>query len=435
MTRHDPFAYRRNELMRRLGPRAVALVEGARLARRNGDVDHRFHQSSDLFYLTGFDEPDAFAVLRPASPTPFVLFLRPRDVEREAWTGRRLGVEGARASLAADAAYPIETLERELPALLDGADEVHYAIGQSLDVDRRVVQAVAGLREGQRRGKRAPSRLVDLKLTLHEMRLQKDEQELEQLRRAVTITEEAHLACMRATRPGVAEYALEALVDYTFRRRGAWGPGYGTIVAAGANATVMHYVDCRDHLLEGQLVLVDAGAEVGGLTADVTRTFPVSGRFTPAQRRAYDAVLRVQEGAINMVAPGRTIDAVHQLTVERLTAAMIELGLLAGDVGQLVETQAYRRFYLHRTSHWLGMDVHDVGAYYQDGAARPLAPGMVLTIEPGLYVPDAPDVPSELRGVGIRIEDDVLVTAEGCEVLTAGVPKQADELERIVGAD
>jgi Xaa-Pro aminopeptidase len=281
---------------------------------------------------------------------------------------------------------------------------------------------------------RAPARIGDLRTTLHELRLIKDEDALARIRHAAEITCEAHTAAMRAARSGATEYQIEALIDYTFRRHGGF-PGYGTIVGGGGNATILHYVDNCDALVGGQLLLVDAGCEHGGFTADVTRTYPIGARFTEAQRRAYELVLDAEKRCIERVRPGATIDEIHQLAVEILTRGMVELGLLQGAPEALIESGAYRRFYMHRTSHWLGMDVHDVGAYALDKQARPLEAGMVLTVEPGLYVSsDATDVPEALRGIGIRIEDDVLVTADGHDVLTRAIPKEPADLEALTAA-
>ena len=422
--------------MRRIGPRAVAIIHGAHLLRRNSDVEYKFRQPSDLLYLTGLVEPEAVAVLAPNRPESerFTMFLRPRDPEREVWTGRRLGVEGARAQLGADQAFPIAELASKLPDLLDGAEELHYLFADDKEVDDVVSAAVRSLWGHHRNGKRGPARMVDLRATLHEMRLFKDEHALAALRRAAAITAEAHVEAMRTVRPGMYEYEIEALVDYTFRRRGAHGPGYGTITGGGANATILHYIENDALLADGALLLVDAGAEVEGFTADVTRTFPVTGRFSPAQRRFYETVLRVQEAIIEAAVPGATIDGLHARTVELLTAGMVELGLLHGEVPALIEKLEHRRYYMHRTSHWLGMDVHDVGAYYESATSgsRALAEGMVITVEPGLYVAaDDQRAPAPYRGLGVRIEDDVLITKGGNEVLTRAIPKHPGAIEAL----
>ena len=431
----DAYVDRRARLAGLLGPRAALLLASPAEQLRNGDVHFKFRQDSDILYLTGFEEPGAVVLFRPDHPkTPFVMFVRPRNPSEETWTGRRAGLEGAVEKFGAGAAFPVAELDAKLPELLAGVEDLHLSFGHNEDWDLRVLRVVGRMRAAERRGARAPVRLVDARLTLHEMRLVKSDDEIATLRRAAAITAEAHTAAMRTARAGMGEHEVEALIDYTFRRRGATGPGYPSIVGGGANAVILHYVDNNAALDDGKLLLVDAGCEVDGFTADVTRTFPIGRPFSPDQRRVYQAVLDVQQAAIDAVRPGATIDGIHAQVVEQLTAKMVELGLLKGEVAALVADQAFRPFYMHRTSHWLGMDVHDVGFYSVEGAARPLAPGMVLTIEPGLYIaPDAP-VPLELRGIGIRIEDDILVTDTGHDNLTKATPKTAAEIDRLVAA-
>jgi Xaa-Pro aminopeptidase len=376
-------------------------------------------------------------VLRPGhAETPFVMFVRPRDPAAETWTGRRAGVEGATRDFGADAAFPVGELDAKLAEILAGAEEVHFPFGREPALDATVSRALARLRAAERRGRRAPVRLVDARLSVHELRLVKSPDEVALQRRAAAITAEAHAAAMRAARPGVNEGEIEALIDYTFRRRGGTGPGYPTIVGGGVNATILHYVENDQPLAAGALLLVDAGCEVDGYTADVTRTFPVGGRFSDPQRRLYEAVLETQLAAIEAVKPGATIDAIHEQVVVGLTRHLVALGLLSGnvDIPKLVEDGAYKPYYMHRTSHWLGMDVHDVGFYSQEGVARPLAPGMVLTIEPGLYVAPDADAPAEFRGLGVRIEDDILVTPSGHENLTFETPKSVAELEKLTAS-
>ena len=431
----DAYVDRRARLAGLLGPRAALLLASPAEQLRNGDVHFKFRQDSDILYLTGFEEPGAVVLFRPDHPkTPFVMFVRPRNPSEETWTGRRAGLEGAVEKFGAGAAFPVAELDAKLPELLAGVEDLHLSFGHNEDWDLRVLRVVGRMRAAERRGARAPVRLVDARLTLHEMRLVKSDDEIATLRRAAAITAEAHTAAMRTARAGMGEHEVEALIDYTFRRRGATGPGYPSIVGGGDNAVILHYVDNNAALDDGKLLLVDAGCEVDGFTADVTRTFPIGRPFSPDQRRVYQAVLDVQQAAIDAVRPGATIDGIHAQVVEQLTAKMVELGLLKGEVAALVADQAFRPFYMHRTSHWLGMDVHDVGFYSVEGAARPLAPGMVLTIEPGLYIaPDAP-VPPELRGIGIRIEDDILVTDTGHDNLTKATPKTAAEIDRLVAA-
>ncbi|MEP6653730.1 MAG: aminopeptidase P N-terminal domain-containing protein [Myxococcales bacterium] len=431
----DPgFAERRSRLAALLGPRSALVLASPPERLRNGDVQYKFRQDSDILYLTGFDEPGTVVVLRPDHPTtPFVMFVRPRSPADEIWTGRRAGIEGAVARFGAGAAFPIAELDAKLPEVLAGVEDIHVAFGHDEDWDARVLRVLGRMRAAERRGQRAPVRLVDARLTLHEMRLFKSAAEIAQLRRAAEITAQAHIGAMRAAKGGVGEHEIEALIDYTFRRQGGTGPGYPSIVGGGANAVILHYVENSASLEDGKLLLIDAGCEVaGGFTADVTRTFPVGRPFSPAQRRVYQAVLDVQIAAIEAVRPGATIDAIHNQVVEQLTQKMVELGLLEGEVPALIEKGAHKPFYMHRTSHWLGLDVHDVGFYSIEGAARPLQPGMVLTIEPGLYIAEDAAAPAELRGIGVRIEDDILVTATGYENLTQSTPKSVAELEALV---
>jgi Xaa-Pro aminopeptidase len=426
------FAERRAQLGERLGPGGALLLMSPPERLRNGDAHYKFRQDSDILYLTGFAEPGAVALLRPGHPTtPFVLFVRPRNPSEETWTGRRAGVEGAVRDFQADAAFSIDELDDKLAEIVAGVEEIHFPFGREPALDQAVARLLGRLRAGERRGRRAPVRLCDARLTLHEMRLLKSPEEVAVQRHAAAITAEAHIAAMGAARAGGSEREIEALIDYTFRRRGGAGPGYPTIVGAGVNATILHYVENSAPLRTGQLLLIDAGCEVDGYTADVTRTFPVGARFSEPQRRLYEAVLETQQAAIEAVKPGATLDAIHEAVVERLTGHLVALGLLAGEVPALIQSGAYRAFYMHRTSHWLGMDVHDVGFYAEGGVARPLAPGMVLTIEPGLYVAEDAAVPPEYRGLGVRIEDDILVTPSGHENLTVDTPKTPVDLEKL----
>jgi Xaa-Pro aminopeptidase len=429
----DPavFAARRDAYMKAIGPEAVAVVRSLPERLRNGDAYHPFRQLSDLHYLTGFVEPDTTLILRPgAEAERVVMFVRPRDPEMEVWDGKRAGIDGAKTMYGADAAYPASELPAKLAELIANHEELHYSLGLDDDMDRLMTSAIARLRKTEKRGKRPPRAVVDPRACLHELRLHKRPEELQALRKAAEISVEAHIAAMRAGKPGVFEHELEALINYTFRRRGGSGPGYASIIGAGENATVLHYIENRCAIADGDLVLVDAGCEYDHYTADITRTWPANGRFTAVQRRIYTIVLDCQVEAIAMIKPGITLDDIHNHCVRRLTEGMIALGLLGGSADDRIADQSYRKFYMHGTSHWLGMDVHDVGAYIQHGKARPLEPGMVLTVEPGLYIAPDADAPPELRGIGIRIEDDVLVTQSGHEVLTAACPKTIEDLER-----
>lgn len=431
----DPavFAARRDAFMQAIGPRAVAVVRSLPERLRNGDAFHAFRQHSDVLYLTGFVEPDTTVILRPGAETErVVMFVRPRDPEMETWDGKRAGLEGAKAQYGADAAYPAAELATRLGDLIGNFDELHYGLGIDPEMDALVASTIARLRKTEKKGKRPPRAVVDPRVALHELRLHKRPEELAALRKAAAITSDAHVAAMQLGRPGVFEHEVEAVINYTFRKRGSTGPGYTTIVGAGENATILHYIENRCAIADGDLVLVDAGCEYDHYTADITRTWPANGRFSPPQRRVYELVLAVQKAAIERVKPGVTLDELHDLCVRQLTQGMIDLGLLTGTVDERIEDKAFRKFYMHGTSHWLGLDVHDVGAYTRDGKPRPLEPGMVITIEPGLYIAaDAPDVPAELRGIGVRIEDDVVVTLDGHEVLTAACPKELEAVEAV----
>jgi Xaa-Pro aminopeptidase len=429
----QPFAERRRRALAAL--RGVAIVPSAPVQIRNNDVEHAYRQDSDLYYFTGFEESESVLLLSSVhAEHRAVMFVRERDAEREAWDGARAGVDGARASLGVDACFPITELRQKLPEYLAGAPELVYEVGKRPSLDEIVFASITQARARGRTPKPWPKTITHPERIWHEHRLCKDDGELALVRRAVEITTEGHLAVMAARAPGRHEYEMEALLREIFRRRGSDRCAYEPIVGSGPNATVLHYRTNNRRMEEGELLLVDAGAEYGYYAADVTRTLPVSGRFTAPQRRLYRAVLDAQLAAIERARPGATIEQIHGVVVRRLTESMVELGLLAGDVDKLIEEETFKRYYMHRTSHWLGMDVHDVGAYFVEGDARPLGPGMVLTIEPGLYVAAQDEAaPAELRGLGVRIEDDVLITDDGHEVLSAGIPKEPDEVERACG--
>lgn len=427
------FQARRAEVLQRLRARGggVLLLSSMPVARRNGDVDHPYRTESDLFWLTGFEEPEAACVLSSAPGAGFTLFVRPRDKEREIWNGRRAGLEGATKAFGADQAHEIDKLDEVLPKLLVNQPALWYRLGGHDEaLDARIARMLGLMRARSRALGAPPPRIEDPGQLLHELRLQKDPAELLALRKAVELTRRGHLAAMAAGKPGANEYELQALLEREYRGGGGRGWGYPPIVAAGANATVLHYHENADPVRDGELVLIDSGAEVDLYTADVTRTFPASGRFSPAQRAAYEVVLAAADAAIAATRPGANVDALHEGAVRSLTQGMVSLGLLRGPVDELIKEGAYRRFYMHRTSHWLGLDVHDVGSYREAGAPRPLQAGMVFTIEPGLYVdPEDELAPPELRGLGIRIEDDILVTAQGCENLTASIPRTVADVE------
>jgi Xaa-Pro aminopeptidase len=413
-----------------MGPDAVAILLGARLVTRSADTEFPFRQDSDFRYLTGFAHPHAAAVLRTDGGPPFTLFVEPRDRGAETWTGYRPGVEGAVRDYGAEQAFPRDELARQLPELIQGARRVFHVLGRDAEIDARLVSAIDEMRLRSRAGKVPPSEIVDPRSLLHEMRMRKGPEELDLLRRAVAISGEAHREAARIARGGTAEYELEAVINYTFRRRGGDGPAYATIVGGGRNATVLHYISNDQKLVDGELVLIDAGCEVQGYAADVTRTYPVGGRYRGAARDVYEVVLRAQLEALAAVRPGATLPEIHAAALRALVHGMLELGLLRGDAEELIAREAYKPYFMHTTSHWLGLDVHDVGSYRVEGEPRRLEPDMVFTVEPGLYVPaDDENAPEALRGIGVRIEDDVLVTEGGCDVLTAAIPKAPGDVE------
>jgi Xaa-Pro aminopeptidase len=426
-------AAHRQAFMARLDGGVAVLRSGAEII-RNRDTHFRFRPDSDFWYLTGFPEPDAVAVLRPgADEQRYVLFVRPRDPAQEVWTGRRAGVEGARERFGADAAYPIEALDEQLPRLLRGFESLIYASGLDVDFDRKLMGWIKDTHLRSRDGVRLPAQISHPGATLHELRLRKTPDEVEALRRCAALTNEAHRAAMSALREGQGEWEIEALVDGSFRKGGGWGPGYPSICAAGANATILHYNTNNERVPKGAMMLLDAGAEAEGYTADVTRCFPSDARFTPPQRELYEVVLDAQLAAIDQVRPGAAFHSVHDVALRRLVEGLVALELLPSGVDAHLESGSYRRYYMHRTSHWLGLDVHDVGSYFTAGRqSRPLEAGMVLTVEPGLYVAaDDERAPERFRGLGVRIEDDVLVTPQGHEVLTAAIPKTIADVEAL----
>jgi Xaa-Pro aminopeptidase len=436
-TERDPFSLRRLALFDAIAaasPSAVAVLPAAPVFVRNNDVEHEYRQDSDFFYLTGFDEPQSVAVM-DARERRTTLFVRPRDRDREVWDGPRAGVDGAKKIPGIDEAFAIGELDEKLPAMLENRQRVYYRLGADRTFDDRMLAAVDRVRGRQRTGVTAPSEIADPGVLVHEMRLSKTTFEIDLMRHAARITREAHELAMRCARPGMREYEIDALLLDTFRRHGSERPAYGSIVGSGPNACVLHYRKNDRRMEEGDLLLIDAGCEYGYYASDVTRTFPVAGSFTPQQQALYEVVLEAQLAGIDAVRPGATLDGVHAVSVETIARGLIRLGLLSGDLENIVKTGTYKRFFMHRTSHWLGMDVHDVGAYFIGGEPRSLHPGMVLTVEPGIYVaPDEPTVSPEWRGIGIRIEDDVLVTASGSEVLTLGIPKTVQEIVRACAA-
>lgn len=412
------------------------ILPAAPLAIRNNDVEHEYRQDSDVYYLTGFDEPESVLVLRGGAPEPFVMFVRPRDPEREVWDGARAGVDGARSEYGADVAHPIGELAEKLPDLIQNTERIYYRFGKSRAFDEILLSALERVRGRAKTGAWAPNEIIDPGVVLHEMRLLKSKEELDLMRRAAEITREAHVDAMQRTRPGMYEYEIEALLRAAFRRHGAERTAYQPIVGSGPNATVLHYRKNDRQMQDGDLLLIDAGCEFGYYASDVTRTFPVGGRFSPAQREIYEIVLEAQHQSIAAVRPGATLDDVHRASVKVIAEGLLRLGLVSGTLEQVLEEQRYKAFYMHRTSHYLGMDVHDVGSYFDrstpfaPGKPRPLASGMVITVEPGIYIAENAEAPQRYRGIGVRIEDDVLVGPEGPIVLSDGIPKAPDDVER-----
>jgi Xaa-Pro aminopeptidase len=425
-------AERRDALRQRMG-RGVAVIPTAPVRTRNRDSEYLYRFDSYFYYLTGFQEPESVLVLVAGETPKAILFCRKRDPARELWDGLRVGPEGAKAALGLDEAFPIETLDEQLPQLLANQPVLHYAPGSDAAWDSRVMGWLNEVRSQTRAGVATPTEIRDLRTPLDEMRLIKDDSELAVMRRAAAISVGAHQRAMRATRPGRAEYEIEAELLHEFRRRGSQYPAYTPIVAGGANACILHYRENSARLADGELLLIDAGCELDGYASDVTRTFPVGGKFSGPQRDIYELVLAAQAAAIASVKAGNRWDDPHNAAVNTLARGFVDLGLCQGTVEKVIETEDYRRFYMHRTGHWLGLDVHDAGEYKAGGDWRRLEPGMTLTVEPGCYVRPGEGVPEAFWNIGVRIEDDVAVTSAGCEVLTAAAPKSVRDIEAIVG--
>jgi Xaa-Pro aminopeptidase len=425
------YTTRRRRLAAAMGG-GVAVIPTAPERIRNRDSHYPYRFDSYFYYLTGFDEPEAALVIVAGESPKSLLFCRSRNEEREIWEGLRHGPEAARERFGFDEAQVIDTLDEALPRLLENQPALYYPVGADPEWDARAMKWLNALRARSRAGVAAPDRVQDVRALVDELRLVKDAQELALMRRAARIAAAAHRRAMQATRPGCNEYEIEAELLYEFRRSGAQFPAYSPIVAGGANACVLHYVFNNAPLRDGDLLLIDAGCELDGYASDVTRTFPVNGRFSGAQREVYDIVLAAQRAALDKVRPGNAWNEPHDAAVRVLAQGMLDLKLVGGTLDEALEKESYRRFYMHRTGHWLGLDVHDAGEYKRSGKWRALAPGMTLTVEPGLYIRAADDVPEALRNIGVRIEDDVLVAANGCEILTAEAPKAAEDIEALM---
>ena len=427
------FAKRRQHLMDIMGPDTIAVLPNAPVANRNRDVDYPYRSDSSFHYLTGFDEPESVLVLIPGREHgEYILFCRERDLDKEIWDGYRAGQEGAIAEFGADDSYPISDLDDILPGLLEGKEKVYYTMGNQPSFDQHMVSWLNHLRQAARSGKHSPTEIIELEHCLNELRLFKSSQEIKAMKQAASVSAQAHIRAMQFTKPGKWEYEVEAEIIHEFMKNGCRSPAYPSIVGGGENGCILHYIENSAKLKSNELLLIDAGAEFECYAGDITRTFPVNGKFTTAQAAVYQIVLNAQKAAIAAVKPGNHWNQPHEAAVEVLTQGLVELGILNGNVDQLIEEGAYREFYMHRTGHWLGMDVHDVGDYKVGGEWRLLEPGMVLTVEPGLYIRDQEHVDKKWHFIGIRIEDDVLVTKDGCEVLTEAAPKEIDEIEALM---
>lgn len=429
------FQRRRKRLMDMMGDESIAIIPTAPVRIRNRDAEYAFRHDSDFYYLTGFAEPESVAVLVPGRPAgEYILFCRERDAKMETWNGLRAGLEGAVAHHGADDAFPIDDLDDILPGLLGDQERIYYAMGNDPAFDHRVLSWVKQVRDQARSGINAPDEFISLNHLLHEMRLYKSRQEIKAMRQAARISAAAHRRAMQVCRPGMMEYQIEAEIIHEFMHRGARSPAYSSIVGGGANSCILHYINNNAGLKAGDLLLIDAGAEFESYASDITRTFPVNGVFSAAQRQVYELVLEAQLAAIEMVKPGNHWNDPHDAAVRIMTNGLVSLGILKGRARSLIKEQAYTKYYMHRTGHWLGMDVHDVGDYKLDGEWRMLEAGMVLTIEPGLYLPAGRGLAKKWWDIGVRIEDDVLVTKDGHDVLSKDTPKTIDEIEALMAA-
>lgn len=429
------FARRRKNLMSQMEPDSIAIVPSASEKIRNRDAEYPFRQDSDFFYLTGFAEPDAVLVLMPGRKKhgQYVMFCRERDPAMELWNGYRAGPEGVISEYGADDAFPIDDIDDILPGLLEGRERVYYAMGRHQDFDSKVMQWVNVIRSKVRSGAHPPGEFLDLDHLLHDLRLYKSAAEVRLMKKAGKISAGAHVRAMQHCKPGINEYQLEAELQHEFGMNGARFAAYNSIVGSGKNGCILHYNENNSVIKDGDLVLIDAGCELEHYAADITRTFPANGKFSPEQKALYQLVLKAQREAIKKIKPGNHWNQPHDAAVKVIASGLIELGLLKGKLKDVIEKETYKDFFMHRTGHWIGMDVHDVGDYKVGEQWRVLEEGMVMTVEPGIYVaPDNKKVAKKWRGIGIRIEDDVVVTKDGAEVLTADVPKSVREIEALM---
>lgn len=428
----EEFARRRDQLMRMVGDGGIAILPSAPVRMRSRDVEYRYRQDSDFYYLTGFAEPDSVAVLAPGRDQgEYLLFCRDRDEEKELWDGKRAGPAGAIEQFGADDAFPIDDIDDILPGIIESCPRVYYTMGVYTDFDTCIAEWINSLRSGESRGVHTPQEFIALDHLLHDMRLYKSRAEIAAMRRAAKVAVKAHERAFRSVRPGMYEYEIEAEFRHEFRRNDAW-VSYSPIVGSGANSCTLHYVENNQQLVDGDMLLIDAGCELDYYASDVTRTMPVNGKFTPEQRAVYDIVLEAQYRAIEKTRKGNHWNEPHDAAVEVITRGLRKLGLLKGSCKKLIADNAYRQFFMHRTGHWIGMDVHDVGDYKVGEQWRELEPGMVTTVEPGIYIPARRNIPKRFHNIGIRIEDDVLVTANGADVLSKGLAKDADAIEALM---
>lgn len=427
------------DFIEQIGKDAIAIIPAAHEVTRSYDTEFKFHQDPDFYYLTGFPEPDAIAVIDPANKkNPYTLFVRPRDPKMETWYGKREGVEGAEKNYGANKAHSIDKFPAELAKLINGHEKLFYRFGVDMKLDGQILTYLSAQRFRRLKTAYPPHTIIDPGVLLHEMRLHKTPEEADLMQKSADIAAEAHILAMKTAKAGMNESQIEAVIEHHFRMNGASGAAYNSIVGGGANATILHYVENNATLQDGELLLIDAGCQYKGYASDITRTFPVSGRFTKPQREVYDIVLETEITCLEATVTGTTIKERQKLSIEMLTEGMKQLGLLKGKTKDLIKKKSYEKYYMHGVGHYLGLDTHDAGRYFTDAKAknsRPFAPGMVLTVEPGLYIPaDDKSAPKQYRGIGIRIEDDVLVTEDGNINLTAKCPKQAEEIEELMNA-
>jgi Xaa-Pro aminopeptidase len=434
MIKNKDYAARRKELMASMHPNSIAIISSASEKIRSRDTHYPYKQNVNLSYLCGFPEPESVLALIPGrTQGEMVLFCREKDLLRETWDGFREGPEGAMASFCADDAFPISDIDDILPNLIEGKDRLYYAIGKDQEFDRQLMEWVNHVRSQRGNGALPPGEFVDLDHFVNEMRLIKTAEELKIMRKAAKISADAHCRAMQVSRPGMFEYQLQAEIEHEFMARGAVGPAYSSIVGGGKNGCILHYVENKDVLSDGDLVLIDAGCEFQNYAADITRTFPVNGKFSKEQGAIYDIVLQAQANAIEVIGPGIEYNKTNEATIRTITQGLVDLGILQGDVDELIASEAHREFYMHGAGHWLGMDVHDVGDYKIEGQWRVYEPGMVVTIEPGIYIsPGNPNVDEKWHGIAVRIEDDIVVTKTGNENLTESVPKNRHEIEALM---